>query len=183
MISKRVNRRRGHRINGVPADELFDVQHIAVLGVLCARARPQQTLRSGSLCCHCSPAIGVDELSVPLVRNLRVCDGDRAQKALRRRLFVSARHFLQPARDQCVHRGVDAAHEEARHARDAADVGTAGNPGLQTCEIRLGDGLVCRYREQQRHVDVDAVFGELANRRDALGRARHLDHHVRAADG
>ena len=40
--------------------------------------------------------------------------------------------------------------------------------------------LVRVDREEQRDVDVDPVRDELAHGLRALGRSRHLDHHVRA---
>ena len=45
---------------------------------------------------------------------------------------------------------------------------------------RFGNFFVSRLREEQRDVDVEPVFQALTNRGKAFGRARNLDHHVRA---
>ena len=67
-----------------------------------------------------------------------------------------------------VDRGVDPADEEAGHAGH-----TAGSPPRATSasrpgDVRLCDLLVGVLREEQRHVDVDALADELLDRGDAL---------------
>ena len=49
-------------------------------------------------------------------------------------------------------------------------------------QIGFDDLLIDLLREQQRDVDVDAFADELADRRQAGLRRRHLDHQVVAAD-
>jgi hypothetical protein len=50
---------------------------------------------------------------------------------------------------------------------------------LESSQVGLHDLLVALDREQQRHVDVDAVGGEFLDRGDAGLGGRDLDHHVR----
>jgi hypothetical protein len=49
-------------------------------------------------------------------------------------------------------------------------------------DVGLRDRLVGLDREQQRHVDVDALVDRRFDRADALRRAGDLDHHVGAID-
>ena len=57
-----------------------------------------------------------------------------------------------------------------------------GDAVLEAGEKGLGDRLVHVDREQQGDVDVDAARGELADRRHARARARHLDHQIGPVD-
>ena len=74
--------------------------------------------------------------------------------------------------------GVPAGDEHRRYRRNV-EVESALPPALEPAEVRLGGGLVVLAREQQCHVHRDTGSDELLDRRDPLGRARHLDEQVR----
>ena len=54
---------------------------------------------------------------------------------------------------------------------------------LEAREVGVDNAVVRLHREQQRDVHVEAVGDERLERDAALGRTRHLDHHVRPRDG
>ena len=76
---------------------------------------------------------------------------------------------------------VDARDEERGDRVDVERL-ALGVAALEAADVGARDGLVGLDREQQRDVDVDALIDRLLDRVDALGRARDLDHHVRAID-
>jgi hypothetical protein len=104
--------------------------------------------------------------------------------ALQRLQGSAARRGLlrHPGLQQGVDRGVDARHEEARHARDAPDVLVPGNARLEPAQVGLRHRFVRRPREQKRHVDVDAFGYQPFHGRHAGGRPGHLDHQVGPVD-
>ena len=74
--------------------------------------------------------------------------------------------------------------ETKKLATDA--IALTSSPGVdalaQRRDVALGDLAVALAREQQRHVDVEALARQAAERLDARVGARDLDHHVRAVD-
>ena len=72
--------------------------------------------------------------------------------------------------DEAVGQGINAADEETRDAGDVRDVLALGGARFKRRDICLGDLLIRGLREEQRDVDVDAFFEELADGRDAFFR-------------
>ena len=64
-----------------------------------------------------------------------------------------------------------------------ADILPLCGAGLESRKKRFRNLFVCRLREKQRDIDVDAVFESLAYSGKSLGRAGDLDHDVRAIHG
>ena len=116
------------------------------------------------------------------VRELRVCDRDLPDKALKARTVVNIRCLFESFGDQRIDGRIDPADEEARDARNVFDIVATRDPRFETLEVRLRDGLVSSQREQQGDVNVDAVFCKLLDRRYTLDSARDLDHDVLASD-
>ncbi len=180
VIAERVHRRGRHRVDGVGADQLVDVQHVGVGLVLGPGGRPEQALRIGAGRLERLPARRGGHLEVVLVGELRVGDRDLAADRLKRvRLRVAGG---DPLVDRAVDLAVDAAHEERGDGGEMRDVLALAVPLLETLEIGFQHRLVGVEREQQRHVDVDAVGDQAADGRNALVGARHLDHQVPAVD-
>jgi hypothetical protein len=77
---------------------------------------------------------------------------------------------------------VDAREEEARDRRDVRERLARRAPILEAVDVRLGDGLVAGKAEEEGHVDVDSLGGELADRREPRGGTRDLDEDVRTVE-
>ncbi len=79
--------------------------------------------------------------------------------------------------------GVDAADEEARHARHRGEIGArVGGEPFQPCEIGLHHLAVAIEAEDQGHVDGASLGDHLLDRRQTLLRARDLDHQIAPID-
>ena len=178
VIAKRVHGGGRHGVDGVAADQLLDVEHVGIGLVLGARGGPEQALRLGALLRQRLPLrLGEDPL-VALVCELGVGDGDLALEGFQSRFLVGVVGLRDLGVQRLVHGNVDAADEEARHARDPGDVATLGGQILQTGHEGAGDLLVGILPEQQGDVDADPIRRERPDRRDAGGGGGHLDHQV-----
>src|SRR5205807_921340 len=67
MVAESIESCRRDGVHGVCANQLFDVEHVAELGILRARAGPQQPLRLRTLRCQSLPACSAKKLLVFLV--------------------------------------------------------------------------------------------------------------------
>ena len=172
VVLERPDRLERHRVHRVRPDQLLDVDHVAVVGVLRRRRRPQAALRRGAGGRQLVPVRPGEDLLIGRVRELRV--GDR-QRALE---LVVAADLVEPA----VGLGVHARDEERRHRRDRARVTAPVDQALQAADVRLGHLAVALEREDQRHVDGDAGGDRLLDRRQARGRGGDLHQQVRALD-
>ena len=81
---------------------------------------------------------------------------------------------------QRVHGGIDARDEEGGDARHGVERLARGQPPFEPGEVRLGHALVNGHAEEERDVHVHARRDQLRERLHARGRARRLDHGVRA---
>jgi hypothetical protein len=180
VVAEGVERRRGHGVDRVRADEFFDVEHITIGGVLCARTRPEESLSLRALARQRAPALAAVEFLVTLIGQLGVSDGDFAEQALQPGPLLRVARRLQPGGQLGVNGGVDPADKETRHTGDAARVAAPRHQRLQAGDVRLGDGFIRRHAEQQGDVDVEAFADELPDRRDAGRRRRHFDQDVGA---
>ena len=155
VVGERAQRLLGHRVDHARSDQLLDVEHVGVAGVLGPGARPQRALRARA---ERSPArcqrVAGEALQIAPVGVVRV--GDRDPPAQRR-----------IGRERGIGLGVDARDEERGDRRDPVDRLARGDPALQAAQIGLDDLLVALDGEQQRDVDVDAAGGQLLDRADA----------------
>ncbi len=177
VVAEGVHRCRRNGVDGVAADQLLDIQHVAIRLVLHAGAGPEQALRIGAGGGELLPAIAGNHRLVFDIRHLRVRDGHAAaQLAQSLGITVVGSHARV---DLLVDLRIDAADEEAGDAGQVADIAALGVTVFQPGDVGLGDRLVGFDREQQRHVDVDAFADQRADRRHAFLRAGHLHHQVR----
>ena len=172
MVLERLDRVARHRVDGVGPDQLLDVEHVAVLGVLGRGRRPQAALRRRALGGQRVPVVAREDLLVGLVGELGVGDRELALE-----LGVAA-DLVEPL----VGLGVDARDEERGDRRDPARVAAALDEPLEAADVGLGDRAVALEREDQRHVDGDAARDRLLDRRQALERGGDLHEQVRAVD-
>src|SRR3546814_2145821 len=78
MIAERIQRCRRHRVDGIRANQLFDIQRVAVRRVLGAGAGPQQTLwPRARLLRELLPARRREDVAVVLVGPPRIGDRNR----------------------------------------------------------------------------------------------------------
>ncbi len=98
-------------------------------------------------------------------------------------LFLGVGFGLDHRVNLAVHERVDAADKKAGDAGDLRDVLAFCGAGFESGEECFCNLFVSRLCEQQRDVDVDAVFQNLADGRNALRRGRNLDHDIGAANG
>ena len=171
VILERLDRLERHRVHRVGPDQLLDVDHVAVVGVLGRRRRPQAALLVRALPFEILPARSRERLEKVLVRELRVRD---------RELALQLR--MSDGIEALVGLGVDARDEERRDRRDLRRVAAAGDEPLEPAHVRLDDRLVAVEREDQRDVDRGAVRGAVLDRRQTRLRRRDLHVEVRAVD-
>ena len=76
VIAKSVESRRRDRIDGVGANQLFDIDHITKARILRARARPGLALRLRPLFGQHVPARAAEEFLITLIGQLGVRDRD-----------------------------------------------------------------------------------------------------------
>ena len=127
VVAEGIERRRRHGVDGVGADQLLDIEHVAVVLVLGAGRGPQQPLRLGALGRELVPAWPGEQPLVILVGELGVGDRDLALQRGEPFLLggiVGLRDLLV---ELLVDRGVDAADEEAGDARDMGGIAALGD--------------------------------------------------------
>ena len=118
VVSKRLVGRRWHRVDGFRSNQRLDVIDVWKVRVLRPRARPQEPLRSGSLPCQSLPSRAARDLPVPLIGELGVRDGNPALEPVQPGACVLLRSARNLFSQECIDRGINAADEEARHARN-----------------------------------------------------------------
>ena len=154
----------GHGVHRERRRQGLDVQDVGGLGVLGARAGPQQALRAGPGVVHALPARRAQQGAAGLVRPLRHGDAELVAQRLR--------HLAHD-------RGVPAADE---HRGDGADLGL--EPGLDApldaAQECLGRRQVVLAGEQQGDVDRHAGKDRLLDGRQAFRGARDLDEQIRS---
>ena len=173
VVAKRLERRDRHRVDRRRADELLDVQRVAVARVLRRCARPQASLHGRAGVAQGIPAGTRVQLAEYLVCELGVRDRRLAQETAN--LAVCRLHLLLQQR---VDFGVDPADEETGHAVNAAQVASARAELIEPGEKRFHHLDVTLHREDQRDVDVCAFGDHRLDRRQSGGRGRDLHHHV-----
>src|SRR6266850_982501 len=183
MLTERINRRRRDRVHGVLPNELFDVNHVAIVRILGARAGPEQALCLRAFGRKGFPARAAEKFLILLVSEPGVCDGHLASNALEQRLVARICNRLELLLDPAVYESIDAANEKTRHAGDVADVLALGSASFESGKECFGNLFVCGLRKEQRDIDINAVFESLAYGGEAFGRARDFDHDVRAIHG
>src|SRR5690606_30168556 len=157
MILIRGKRLEGQRRHGVAPDQRFDVLDIRVLGILRARARPEQPLTAGALALERSPALAVDDgLIAPIGQT---CRGDGSFAFQRSCRLLAAR--IQPP----IYQGIDTAQEEARNRCDVVDGLLCGETLFEAAHVRVGDRHISFHAEEQRDIDVHSFCRQAADRR------------------
>ena len=183
VIPERREGRGRDRVDRVGSDQLLDVDHVAIAGVLRSRAGPEQPLRLRAARGQGAPTWAAEQLLITLEGEPGVGDRHFAPQRLEQRLRAGIGGFRQPGVDLGVDRRIDSADEEAGHAGDPCRIASPRDQRFEPGDVRLGNALVGILREEQRHVDVDALRDQLPDGRDALRGGRYLDHQVRTAHG
>src|SRR5437899_10080792 len=105
VILEGADRLLGHGVHRLRADQLLDIQDVAILGILRRRGRPQAALFCGALRLEGLPAWAGEHVEIVLVRELRVGD---------RELAIQLRGLATDLVEPPVGLGVHAGDEEAR---------------------------------------------------------------------
>ena len=182
MVAEGLESCRRHGIDGVGADQLFDIEHVAIVFVFCAGRGPQQALRLGALGLELVPARSGEQVLVFLIGEFCIRDGDLALQRGKPLLLAGIVRLRDLLVEQFVDRAVDPADEEAGDARDMGGIAAGGDMFFQSGQIGLGDLHIDLPREQQRDIDADPLANQLLDRRQAFRRRRHLDHQILAVD-
>ena len=181
VIAEGIQRCRRHGVDGVGADQLLDIENVGIVLVLGAGGGPQQPLRLGALGGELLPARSRKQPLVVLVGHLGIGDRDLALQRGEAFLLAGVIGFRDLVVELLVDGTVDAADEEARHARDMRGIAALGGVFFQACDVSLRHSAIDRLREQERDVDGNALGGQRLDGRQAFGRGRHLYHQVLAA--
>src|SRR5271170_4135181 len=182
VVAERREGRRRESVDGIRADEFFDIDDIAVVWILRACARPEQSL---ALCAgghQPLPAEGLAEFAKSLIDELCIGDGTATHEPINPRGLGRGRRF-QFAGKQAVNSVVDSADKETGDTGYSTDVLASLHAFFQSVDEGGGHGFIGRLRKKQGHVDVDALANELANGEDTFRGRRNLDHDVLAIDG
>ena len=124
-------RRRRHGVDRVGGDQLFDIEHVAVVLVLGPGACPKQPLHPCALGTKLLPTRSSKEPLVALVGELRVGDRDLAPKFAQRAALLRILGLGQALLDQFVDRNVDAADEEAGDACNPARIAASAQSNVR----------------------------------------------------
>ena len=122
-------------------------------------------------CGQALPARAGEQRLVASVGELRVGDRRLAAQPIRQ-LFVA--ELVQPL----VDRDIDAADEDAGDAADLGDIAAGPLQILEPRDICFDHLLVDAHGEEQGDVDVQPATDQLADRRNAGRRRRHLHHQI-----
>src|SRR6202035_2315205 len=160
-------------VDRVGHHQLLDILDRTVAWILGGGWRPQQPLRPRTARRQLLPLRSGDHLLVNFVRATGAGDRRLAAQGARRGL-AARREVVQPL----VHRGVDAAQEEARDGGEAAERLAGRGARAQAVHVGARNGAITLGREQQRHVHVDARSDEIADYGQPGFRARDLDERV-----
>ena len=143
VVAKRLEGRGRDRVDGIGPDQLLDVDHVAVVGVLGPRAGPEQPLRLGALAGQGLPAPPAEELLVALIGELGVGNRDLAESS--RAVGLSRSHSVPAcsrAADERIDRSIDPADEKTGDAGNPLQVAAAGGIGLQARNVGFCHPLV-----------------------------------------
>ncbi|MPM31910.1 hypothetical protein SDC9_78467 [bioreactor metagenome] len=163
-----------HGVDHAVDDQLGDVHRVRVRRVLHAGRGPQRALRVGPPGRQRLPAVGGDGPLEQLVGEPGV---GQAGPALERGGLVGAEGV-----EALVDLGVHAGHEERGDRVDRRQVLACGGGLLEPGHVGVHHLLVAGDREDQRHVDADALGDRRGDRRQPGGGRRDLDQHVLAID-
>ena len=122
MIPKCLKSGWRHCVHRIGADELLAIKHIAVIWILGARARPQNSLALRALVCECLPAFTVENLFIPLIGKPSVGIGNFTHDAPQECTFARAGGGLEPSCCNGVDFCVNAADKKTGDAGDSAHV-------------------------------------------------------------
>src|SRR5262249_42823395 len=170
------------RVDGFGADQALDVEHVAVVRVLRAGARPERALNAGALRFQLREAFARKDFLEPLVLHLRVRNRGLAEEGGESGLFVLVIRPADAGFELAVDGRVDAADEDAGHRGKMGYRLPGGGARFPAAGVRLGDLFVIFYREDHRDVDVDPGGDAFADGGESFGRGGNLDHHVRAVE-
>ena len=173
VLAECIHRRRRDGVHGVAADQRLDIHRVLVGRAFGAGGRPQQTLSLRARRGQTLPARSGEERLVANVGEFSVGDCCLAAQSVRH-LFVA--ELVQPL----VDRNIDAADEDAGDAGNLGDVAAGPLQILEPGNIGVDHLLVDRHGKQQRDVNVQPTAGQLADRRNAGRRRRHLHHQIGA---
>src|SRR5258708_20938251 len=93
MVAEGRERRRRRGIEGLGADQLLGIEHVAIVFVLCTGRGPQQALRPGALGLELLPARSGEEMLVFLIGEFCIRDGDLALNGASRSFSVGSLPF------------------------------------------------------------------------------------------
>ena len=127
----------------------------------------QRPLRARALARQEGERVAAEALAKQDVGELRLRDARLAAQPLELRAPL-ARRGADALLEQPVHGRVDAAHEEARHRRDAVDAHPRLEPPRQAAQVGVHHLGVALEREDERDVDVDPGGDALLDGREAL---------------
>src|SRR5262245_66529577 len=117
MVTEGGEGRGRKRIDGVRADQALDVEHVAVVRVLRAGARPERALNAGALRFQLREAFARKDFLEPLILQLRVRNRGLAEEGGESGLFVLVIRPADAGFELAVDCRVDAADEDAGHRR------------------------------------------------------------------
>ena len=130
------------RVDGVLADQFFDIEHVAVVRILGAGARPQHALGLCALLGQRFPTRPAENFQITLVGELSVGDSDFAENVFEKRLLGGILFSLKFVIHDRVDQRVDAADEKARHDRYSSQVAPIRGELLQSRNVSFGDFFV-----------------------------------------
>src|SRR5215472_4672577 len=171
---------RRHGVHRVRADEFVHIKHIGIARVLGAGAGPQQALRLSAAASEIFPTGAREQLFVFLISLFGIGDGYLSQQSLQKLGLLLAAGVLEPRGNDGIDQRIDAADKEAGHAGDPAEVVSRRLCCFQSFNEGLSNPHVRFLREEKSHVDVDALAGQLADRRNTLRSSRNFDQDILA---
>ena len=169
-------------VDRLGADEVVNVEHVRVFGVLRPRRGPEAALHLRALRLQLREARAVEYLFELLISELRVGDGRAPEQGFEPLGLFGRRGVTHLVFEVRVNGRVHARDEEARDRSDVVNVLPFGRAPFEALDESLRDLLVVLYREDHRDVDVDAAIDRLLDGGNPLLRGGDFYHHVLAAE-
>ena len=176
VVAIGINGLQRQRVDRLRSDQRLDILHIRIGRILGAGAGPQQPLGFRAVLLELEEGFAAVQFAGDAVGLTGAGNRHLTDQPLRQVGFVpgGAGELLQLR----VYEHVNAAQEEAGHRVDIVDRLALRQPVLQARDVGLRDLDIAWQAKEQRHINIEPLGDELADRLQPRHGRRHLDEQI-----